>query len=153
MYWGRKCAAPIELPDAGPGDVPKDASLGLGGGVNTFFCIVSCWQSVKFCECFLKLRSFQCIGGKSVPRAMSCPDAGPGDAPKGVSPNLGGGVNAFFSVVSMLGGFENPVKDGLNCAIFNALGAAHCMHFSVLFLDCSVWENALHGCKSGCNAV
>ena len=27
------------------------------------------------------------------------------------------------------------------------------MHFSVLFLDCSVWENALHGCNSGGNAM
>ena len=31
--------------------------------------------------------------------------------------------------------------------------AEACMHFSVLFLVCSVWENALHGCNSGGNVV
>ena len=38
---------PNELPNAGPGDAPKGALLGLGGGVNAFFCVVSCWQCVK----------------------------------------------------------------------------------------------------------
>ena len=28
---------------AGPGNAPKGALLGLGGGVNAFFCIVSYW--------------------------------------------------------------------------------------------------------------
>jgi hypothetical protein len=40
MHWGRQCAAPNQLPDAGPGSVPKRASLGLGGGLNAIFYLV-----------------------------------------------------------------------------------------------------------------
>ena len=42
MHWGWQCAAPNPLPDAGPGNVPKGASPGLGGGanVNSLCCIV-----------------------------------------------------------------------------------------------------------------
>ena len=49
MHRGRKCTAPIELPQAGPGDALKAASPGLGRGVNAFFCIASCWQSDMKC--------------------------------------------------------------------------------------------------------
>ena len=57
---------PNELPDAMPSDTPKGVSLGLGRGVNAFFCVVSRWQGVKMCKgCLL------------------------GDAPKGASPGLG----------------------------------------------------------------
>ena len=50
MHWGCQCAAPNELLDVGPGDAPEGALLGLGGGVNAFYCVVSCWQSVKNCK-------------------------------------------------------------------------------------------------------
>ena len=41
MHRGRQCAAPNELPDAGPGGVPKCASLDLDGGLNAISCLVS----------------------------------------------------------------------------------------------------------------
>ena len=37
---GRQCAAPNQLPDAGPGGTPKGASPGLGEGLNANFCLV-----------------------------------------------------------------------------------------------------------------
>ena len=36
----------MQLPNAGPGDTPKAASPGLGGGLHAFFCVVSCLQFV-----------------------------------------------------------------------------------------------------------
>ena len=39
--WGRQCAAPDALPDAGPGGALKGASPSLGGGLNAIFCLVS----------------------------------------------------------------------------------------------------------------
>ena len=39
--WKTKC---VSLPpDAGPGDVPKGTSPGLGGGADPFFCVILCW--------------------------------------------------------------------------------------------------------------
>ena len=55
----------------GPGSTLKGASPGLGGGMNAVFCIVSCWQSVKIRQGFLKLRDFQCIECGSVPPPLS----------------------------------------------------------------------------------
>ena len=72
MHWGRQCAAPNALPDAWPGSAPKGASPGLGGGAESFFSVVLCWQNVKMCECLLATPSFQCIGGGSVPPPISC---------------------------------------------------------------------------------
>ena len=46
MHWGWQCAIPNELPDARPGDAPKAALLGLGGGVHAFFCLNSSFQCV-----------------------------------------------------------------------------------------------------------
>ena len=46
MHRGRQCAAPNQLPDAGPGGAPKGASPGLGGGLNAIFCLVSGASSV-----------------------------------------------------------------------------------------------------------
>ena len=40
MHRGRQCAAPNQLPDAGPGGALKGASPGLGGGLNAIFCLV-----------------------------------------------------------------------------------------------------------------
>ena len=54
-------------PHVRPGDAPKSASPGLGGGAGPFFCVVLCCQNVKFCEFLLGMTSFQCIGGGSVP--------------------------------------------------------------------------------------
>ena len=63
MHWGRQCTAHIELPNAGPGNAPKGVSPSFIKGVNAFLSIVSRWKGVKICEGWLKLRSFQCIGG------------------------------------------------------------------------------------------
>ena len=96
---------------------PQRIYAGLGGGAKSFFsvvlwqnvgggataifwAVVSCWQNVTFCERLLEMPSFQCIGGGSVPPPMQLPDAGPGGAPKGASPGLGGGLNAIFCLVS-----------------------------------------------------
>ena len=145
MHWGRQCAAPNHLLDAGPGGAPKGALSGLDGGANSFFsvsycvgktlksvnlclqcpvfnalgaahrkarrlalaeaplhifCVVSCWQNVKICECFLKMCGFHCIGGASVPPPPEFPDTRLADALKGASPGLGGGANPSFCVVS-----------------------------------------------------
>ena len=48
----------MELPDARPGDVLKDVSLGLGGGANAFSCVVSCCQNVKISKGLLKMHGF-----------------------------------------------------------------------------------------------
>ena len=72
MHWGRQCAAPDALPDAGPGGAPKGTSPGLGGGAESFFSVILCWQNVKMCGCLLATPSFQCIGGGSVPPPMPC---------------------------------------------------------------------------------
>ena len=72
MHEGRQCTGPIELLDAGLGDVLKGTLPRLGGGVNPFFCVVACWQGVKIREGWLKLRSFQCIRGGNVLAPMSC---------------------------------------------------------------------------------
>ena len=124
MHWGRQCAAPDALPDAGPGGAPKGASPGLGGGAESFFSVVLCWQNVKMCECLLATPSFQCIGGGSVPPPNQLPDAGPGGAPKGASalaeaPNL-------FSLSYCVGKTLKSVNVCLQCPVFNASGAAVC---------------------------
>ena len=53
LHWGRCCTAPNELPNAGPGDVPKGASPGLGGGLNGCFCAVCACNSVKKLRCIV----------------------------------------------------------------------------------------------------
>ena len=40
MHLGRQCAAPNQLPDAGPGGAPKGASPSLGGGLNAISYLV-----------------------------------------------------------------------------------------------------------------
>ena len=102
MHQGRQCAAPNGLPHAGPGDAPKGASPGLGGGAKSFFSVVLCWQNVKICEYLLAMPSFQCIGGASVPAPDALSDAGPGGAPKTASPGLGRGADLFFCIVLCL---------------------------------------------------
>ena len=100
MHWGRQCAAPNGLPHAGPGDAPKGASPGLGGGADAFFVsVVLCWQNVKICECLLAMPSFQCIGGGSVPPPMPCQTLGRAVRRKARRLALAKAPNAFFSVV------------------------------------------------------
>ena len=99
MHWGRQCAAPNQLPDAGLGGAPKGVLPGLGRGAESFFSVVLCWQNFKICEYLLATPSFQCIRGQcAAPNQL--PDAGPGGALKGASPGLDGGLNAFFCLVS-----------------------------------------------------
>ena len=67
LHWGRCCTAPNELPNAGPGDAPKGASPGLGGGQRLPLCLLL--------HCFRLLSiSWEgdggCSGVCSVPHAM-----------------------------------------------------------------------------------
>ena len=57
-----------ELPNAGPGDVPKCTLPSLGRGVHTFFYIVSGWQCVKTAKDWLKSAIFIALGA-----AVYCP--------------------------------------------------------------------------------
>ena len=54
MYRGRQCAAPNQLPDAGPGGALKGESPGLGGGLNAIFCLVSGASCVGKCVAGVK---------------------------------------------------------------------------------------------------
>ena len=99
MHRGRQCAAPNGLPDAGPGGAPKGASPGLGGGAESFFSVVLCWQNVKMCECLLATPSFQCIGDGSVPPPISCWTLGRAVRQKGRRLALAEAPILFFSVV------------------------------------------------------
>ena len=59
MHRGRQCAAPNQLPDAGPGGALKGASPGLGGGLNAIFCLVSGASSMGKCVAGVK-QVWQC---------------------------------------------------------------------------------------------
>ena len=125
MHWGRQCTAPDALPDNGPGGAPKGASLGLGGGAESFFSVVLCWQNVKMCECLLATPSFQCIGAGSVPPPISCRTLGQAARRKvhrlalAEAPNL-------FSLSYCVGKTLKSVNFCLQCPVFNASGAAMC---------------------------
>ena len=69
---GAAVSRPQSVADVGLGGAPKGPSPGLGVGVNAFVCGVSRLQGVKIREDLLKMRSFQCIGGGSVPPPISC---------------------------------------------------------------------------------
>ena len=81
----------------------KARRLALAEAPILFLSVALCWQNVKFCECLLGMPSFQCIGGGNVPPPMPCLHAGPGGAPKGAWPGLGGGADSFFSVSYCVG--------------------------------------------------
>ena len=72
-----------------------------------------------------------CTGGKE------SPDAGPGDAPKGTLPSLGGGVNAFFSVVSRWQGVKT-YEGWLKLRNFQCIGGGtlHAFFHLVSGLQC-----------------
>ena len=85
--------------DARPGDALKGAMLGLGVGANAFFwgrfMFVGCENLRRFAEnaWFSMHQGWQCAAPNQLP------DVGPGSTPKGVSPGLGGGLNAIFCLV------------------------------------------------------
>ena len=126
MHRGRQCAAPDALPDAGPGGAPKGASPGLGGGAESFFSVVLCWQNVKMCGCLFATPSFQCIGGGSVPPPMPCRTLGQAVRRKARRLALAEAPILFFSVVLCWQNFKKFVNVCLQCPVFNALGAAVC---------------------------
>ena len=125
MHWGRQCAAPNALPDAGPGGAPKGASSGLGGGAESFFSVVLCWQNVKMCECLLATPSFQCIGGGSVPPPMACRTLGRAARRKARRLALAEAPN-LFSLSYCVGKTLKSVNVCLQRPVFNASGAAVC---------------------------
>ena len=74
---------------------------------------------------------FACNAWFSMHRGRQCatpdalPDAGPGRAPKGASPNLGGGAESF-SLSSCAGKTLKSVNVCLQRPVFNASGPAVC---------------------------
>ena len=123
MHWGRQCAAPDALPDAGPGGAPKGVSSGLGGGAESFFSVVLCWQNVKMCECLLATPSFQCIMGSSVPPPMACRTLGRAARRKKHRLALPEALNLFS--LSYCGGKRlKSVNVCLQRLVFNASGPA-----------------------------
>ena len=130
MHWGWQCTAPTELPDAGLGDAPKGASPSLGAITNSFFCGVSRSQGVKICKDLLKMPSFQCIGGGSVPPPPSCCTLGRAMCRKAHCLALAK-VPIYFLGSYHAGKMLKSVKVCLKCPVFNALGAAVCYPQSV----------------------
>ena len=112
-------------PHAGPGDAPKDASPGLGGGADPFFSVVLCWHYVKMCECLLAMPSFQCIGGGSVPPPMPFRTLGQAARRKARRLALAEAPN-LFSLSYCVGKTLKSVNVCLQRPVFNALGAAVC---------------------------
>ena len=108
---------------AGPGDAPKGASLGLGGGAEPFFSVVLCCQNDKFCEFLLAMPSFQCIGGGSVPPPMPCRTLGRAARRKARCLALAEAPILFF-LSYCVGKTLKSVNVCLQCPVFNALGAA-----------------------------
>ena len=125
MHWGRQCAAPDALQDAGPGGAPKGMSSSLGGGAESFFSVALCWQSVKMCECLLAMPSFQCIGGGSVPLPMPCRTLGRVARRKACRLALAEALN-LFSLSYCVGKALKCVNVCLQRPVFNASGPAVC---------------------------
>ena len=125
------CATPDALPDAGLGGTPKGASPGLGGGAESFFSIVLCWQNVKMCECLLATPSFQCIGGGSVPPPISCRTLGRAARRKACRLALAEAPNLFISLAYCIGKTLKSVNVCLQRPVFNASGPAVCRPQSV----------------------
>ena len=112
-------------PHAGPGDAPKGASPGLGGGAESFFSVVLCWQNVKMCGCLLATPSFQRIGGGSVPPPMPCRTLGRAARRKARRLALAEAPN-LFSLSYCVGKTLKCVDVCLLRPVFNASGAAVC---------------------------
>ena len=63
---GGSVPPPITCQTLGRAARRKARHLALAEAPMQFFCVVSCWQNVKICECYLKMRGFHCIGGSNV---------------------------------------------------------------------------------------
>ena len=125
MHWGRHIAAPDALPDAGPGGAPKGASPGLGGGAESFFSVVLCWQNVKMSEFLLATPSFQCIGAGSVPPSINCRTLGRAARRKARRLALAEALN-LFSLSYCVGKTLKCVNVCLQRPVSNASGAVVC---------------------------
>ena len=130
MHRGWQCAAPNGLPDAGPGGAPKGVSPSLGGGTNSLFSVVLCWQNFKSCECLLAMPSFQCIGGGSVPPPMPCQTLDRAARQKARCLALAEAPN-LFSLLYCVGKTLKCVNVCLQRLVFNASGTAVCRPQSV----------------------
>ena len=130
MHRGWQCAAPKGLPDAGPGGALKDASPGLGGGTDSLFSIVLCWQNFKIYECLLAMPSIQCIGGGSVPPLMPCRTLGWAARRKARRLALAEAPN-LFSLSYCVGKTLKCVNVCLQRSVFNASGPVVCRLQSV----------------------
>ena len=165
MHWGRQCTATIELLHAEPGNVVKGTSPGLGGGVHAFFRIVLCWQSMENCDGLLKLCGFQCIGDRNVPTPMCCWMLRWAIRQKACRLAFAEACMHFLGVLSYWQSVKN-YKGLLKLYGFQCIGGANvltpmscctlgwamsqkacclslaeaCMHFSILFLVCNVWQ-------------
>ena len=125
MHRGRQCAAPNQLPDAGPGGAPKGALLGCGRGTDSLFSVVLCWENFKICECLLAMPSFQCIGGGSVPLLMPCRTLGRAARQKARRLALAEAPN-LFSLSYCVGKTLKCVNVYLQRPIFYASGPVLC---------------------------
>ena len=64
------------------------------------FGVASCWQNVKICECFLKMRDFHCIGSGNVPPPLNWQTLGRAMRRKAHRLASAEGPLHFFGVVS-----------------------------------------------------
>ena len=90
---------PDALPDAGPGGVPKGASPGLGGGAESFFSVVLCWQNVKNVWMFVCNAQFSMHWGRQCAAPMPCRTLGWAARRKARCLALAEALILFFSVV------------------------------------------------------
>ena len=97
----------------------KARRLVLAEAPMQIFGVASCWQNVKICECFLKVRNFHCIGDGSVLPPPNCQAARQKARRLALAeaPIL---LSVSYSVNKML----KFVNVCLECPVFNALGAA-----------------------------
>ena len=69
---GASVTPPITCRTLGQVARQKTRRVALVEAPMQIFCVVSCWQNVKICECFLKMRGFCRIGGGNVPPPPNC---------------------------------------------------------------------------------
>ena len=148
---------PITFRTLGQAARQKARRLALEEAPMQVFGVASCWQNVKIYECFLKMRGFHCIGGSSVPPPTELADARPGNAPKGTSPGLGGGLNAIFCLVSgasCVGKCVAREKQWWQCSVVLAIWRLYELQllkllelflFADIFADFNAVEQRQHG--------
>ena len=122
---GGNVLPPISCRTLGRAARRKVHCLALAEAPMQIFCVVLCWQNVKICECFLKMRSFHCIGGGSVPPPPNCRTLGRAMHQKTHRLAL---VEApiLLSVSFHVNKTLKSVNVCLECLVFNALGATMC---------------------------